>query len=126
MPEARGLGWVALRGVQAVGAAEGLPQAACHRPEACMLPRPWLLLPSRRVVLIVGRALAQAARQIPPPKLPSRPLACAPLFLSPHHLAGSWFMRALCCSAVPPADLILTYYATEAAKWMAEDSPSWR
>lgn len=25
-----------------------------------------------------------------------------------------------------PADLILTYYATEAAKWMAADKPSWR
>lgn len=24
------------------------------------------------------------------------------------------------------ADLILTYYATEAAKWMAADKPSWR
>lgn len=30
---------------------------------------------------------------------------------------------------LPPmraADLILTYYATEAAKWMAADKPSWR
>lgn len=24
------------------------------------------------------------------------------------------------------SDLILTYYATQAAKWLAEDSPAWR
>ncbi len=35
-------------------------------------------------------------------------------------------LEALLCLKRAGSDLILTYYATEAAKWMAEDAPSWR
>ena len=35
-------------------------------------------------------------------------------------------LEALMCLKRAGSDLILTYYATEAAKWMAADKPSWR
>ncbi|EFN53368.1 hypothetical protein CHLNCDRAFT_137125 [Chlorella variabilis] len=35
-------------------------------------------------------------------------------------------LEALLCLKRAGSDLILSYYATEAAKWMADDKPSWR
>lgn len=35
-------------------------------------------------------------------------------------------LEALLCLKRAGSDLILTYYATQAAKWMAGDAPSWR
>lgn len=35
-------------------------------------------------------------------------------------------LEALLCLKRAGSDLILTYYATQAAKWMAADAPSWR
>lgn len=35
-------------------------------------------------------------------------------------------LEALLCLKRAGSDLILTYYATQAAKWMAGDEPTWR
>ncbi|PSC76206.1 delta-aminolevulinic acid dehydratase [Micractinium conductrix] len=67
----------------------------------------------------------------------------SPLPIAAYHVSGEYAMlkaaaergwlnekdavlEALLCLKRAGSDLILTYSATEAAKWMAEDSPSWR
>ncbi|KAI7836625.1 hypothetical protein COHA_009510 [Chlorella ohadii] len=67
----------------------------------------------------------------------------SPLPIAAYHVSGEYAMlkaaaergwlnekdavlEALLCLKRAGSDLILTYYATEAAKWMAADKPSWR
>ena len=61
-----------------------------------------------------GRTLARGSNAL------QQHTASCPL-LNPHFANPAWTLLS-----PPPADLILTYYATEAAKWMAADKPSWR
>ena len=133
-------GWEGACGWRLGGSLGGGPGGAGREPgvesQCCRRhhPPPWDPLTS----------LAQVESNHPPTLIQTRcPPALRPCRAPPFPPAGEYAMlkaaaergwlnekdavlESLMCLKRAGSDLILTYYATEAAKWMAADKPSWR